>query len=550
MESAAAMAAMHSDGRPNGGNNTMHPLSEIEEAFASPRGHLRSASLRVPRDERIRDEEVLKMGTDGTWLPRRLVLNKTHLYFLRVDDDEEGVIDSIELVNVREVKKSSPSGLIAALQTNGRRTSSTTGMPALTRVPSLSQKQMKAMRRANLLKAQSESKKDVTLGATDTYAFEIQSMAGDAFEIGRDYYIRTQTKESQEEWVAITQQTVKNVKAELAKQVHRVVRMQHLLRYAYHSTAVQLVVVGLIIANFAILALQAEIRPSSSPDRDELFADIDLAFTILFCVEVLINLLGHWFMEFFKDGWNCFDFTIVALSVLQRAISDLPGLSHIRILRVFRVLRVFGRLENLRRIISSITASLLPVLQAFLIGLIVCFIYAIIGVEYFADTAPLSFATFSRAVYTLFGVVAFQKWTDDIAAFDDDNSINYGPVVYIYSYVIIVVWVLLQVVVAVLLENFFSATASDKEQTAKARAIEERAITSPLDPLLQIISSQFDTSVDLSNRIRTLFEALDMDKEGFLTFSSLRHGLAHLHLHTKIALSQDDYNAMVDVPGL
>eukprot|EP00961_Rhodomonas_salina_P054453 731664-Rhodomonas_salina.1 len=43
------------------------------------------------------------------------------------------------------------------------------------------------------------------------------------------------------------------------------------------------------------------------------------------------------------------------------------------------------------------------------------------------------------------------------------------PVVYIYSYVIIVVWVLLQVVVAVLLENFFSATASDKEQTAKAR---------------------------------------------------------------------------------
>lgn len=41
------------------------------------------------------------------------------------------------------------------------------------------------------------------------------------------------------------------------------------------------------------------------------------------------------------------------------------------------------------------------VIQAFTIGLMVTFIYAVIGVEYFGDDAKESFGTFSRAVYTV-----------------------------------------------------------------------------------------------------------------------------------------------------
>ena len=43
-------------------------------------------------------------------------------------------------------------------------------------------------------------------------------------------------------------------------------------------------------------------------------------------------------MPFLQDGWNCFDFVIVALSLVELLAEGVSGLS---MLRSFRLLRVF-----------------------------------------------------------------------------------------------------------------------------------------------------------------------------------------------------------------
>ena len=97
---------------------------------------------------------------------------------------------------------------------------------------------------------------------------------------------------------------------------------------------------------------------------------LDTFFTIIFTVELAINAFAHWFRPFVSDGWNAFDCIVVSLSLVALGPMSMP-INVLRSLRAFRVVRLFGRMGTLRDIVSSLTAAILPVLNAFLIMLIV-----------------------------------------------------------------------------------------------------------------------------------------------------------------------------------
>ncbi len=97
---------------------------------------------------------------------------------------------------------------------------------------------------------------------------------------------------------------------------------------------------------------------------------LDTLFTALFTAELAINAYAHWFRSFALDGWNMFDSIVVSLSLVALGPIDMP-INVLRSLRAFRVVRLFGRMGALRDIIASLTAAIVPVLNAFLIMLIV-----------------------------------------------------------------------------------------------------------------------------------------------------------------------------------
>eukprot|EP00961_Rhodomonas_salina_P231769 3131113-Rhodomonas_salina.1 len=59
----------------------------------------------------------------------------------------------------------------------------------------------------------------------------------------------------------------------------------------------------------------------------------------------------------------------------------------------------------------------------------------------------------------LFQLTAGNAWIGELPAYNDDGHLDPGVVTYLVSYIVIVNWTLLQVTVAVLLDNFVSGTA-------------------------------------------------------------------------------------------
>ncbi len=90
-----------------------------------------------------------------------------------------------------------------------------------------------------------------------------------------------------------------------------------------------------------------------------------------------------------------------AVSLASLMLSDLPGISVLRLMRTFRVLRLFNKLRSLRTLINALAASLVPVFNAFIIMVLILVIYAILGVELFQNRNPEAFGTFAIASYTV-----------------------------------------------------------------------------------------------------------------------------------------------------
>ena len=76
---------------------------------------------------------------------------------------------------------------------------------------------------------------------------------------------------------------------------------------------------------------------------------------------------------------------------------------------------------------------------------------SIMGVNLFRGTAPDNFGNFVRGLSTMFRLTAGETWIDGVDAYDENGKPYYGTALFIYSYIVINVWILLQVSVAVLL---------------------------------------------------------------------------------------------------
>ena len=94
------------------------------------------------------------------------------------------------------------------------------------------------------------------------------------------------------------------------------------------------------------------------------------AFTAVFTAELLVNLFAHWLRPFLANPWSLLDAFIVLMSLVALGHANIP-VTVLRLMRAFRVVRLFGRLHALRKIITALSASIVPMMNAFLILFII-----------------------------------------------------------------------------------------------------------------------------------------------------------------------------------
>ena len=103
---------------------------------------------------------------------------------------------------------------------------------------------------------------------------------------------------------------------------------------------------------------------------------LNLFFTILFATELALNLYAKWFTPFFTNGWCLLDLAVVGTSLIGLAPVNLP-VSLILSLRAIRVIRIFGKIKEWRKLLTALSFSIPPMMNAFSIILIIAAICAI-----------------------------------------------------------------------------------------------------------------------------------------------------------------------------
>jgi voltage-gated sodium channel len=213
---------------------------------------------------------------------------------------------------------------------------------------------------------------------------------------------------------------------------------QNAVREFYGTQKVQMSVAGLIFANFLVSSIHAQISPGDDPEPGSFFFVQEWLFGILFLLELIWNMYGSWWGEFWSSGWNWFDFVIVMISLLSLVMKDLPGISVLRLFRAFRVFRLFKRIKSLKLIIDGVLASLPGVANAFIVLGILMGIWSIMGVEFFGEESPDEFGTFLAAMFTMWQIMTMDSWASSIARkiiFVDDKA--FVGALYFISFVFI-----------------------------------------------------------------------------------------------------------------
>jgi len=251
---------------------------------------------------------------------------------------------------------------------------------------------------------------------------------------------------------------------------------QKFMKDSYLLNSVQYGVAGLIFANFIVSAAEAQVLATEGSMEDDIFKVFDFFFTIIFTVEVLWNLYGHFLLEFWESGWNWFDFVIVVISLMVLSGSNLPGMSIFRLFRAFRVFRLFKRIKSLKLIIEGVFGALPGVSQAFVVLSVLMGIWSILGVQTYGPHDPAHFGNFFKAMFTMFQVMTMDSWSSGIARNiifgpeDDPNgyAAGIGGVIFFITYIFGAGIVMTNVVVAILLEKYLKVTSGKLEITDNA----------------------------------------------------------------------------------
>lgn len=138
---------------------------------------------------------------------------------------------------------------------------------------------------------------------------------------------------------------------------------------------------------------------------------LDYFITFVFLIEIVIRMFAERsIIDFFKSGWNIFDFIIVTVSLIP--IESLNSILLARLVRVFRLLRLVSFIPQFRILIESFLKAIPRVGYILLFMFVEFYIFAAIGSILFSEISPLHWGNVGLAMLTLFQTATLEGWPD------------------------------------------------------------------------------------------------------------------------------------------
>jgi voltage-gated sodium channel len=250
-------------------------------------------------------------------------------------------------------------------------------------------------------------------------------------------------------------------------------RIKWLARVVY-SSQFELVIAFIILVNAVSLALLT--MPEIDPETRNTLSELDKFALYIYLVELIMRLVSYgkrpW--EFFRQGWNVFDFTIVVLS-----FGVFTGETIIlRLLRIFRLIRIFRFLPEVRVLTSSVVKSLPPLMSVGVLIFLALFIYGMAGVYLFGEQLPDSWGNITLALTSLFILLTLENFPNYL---EEAVAISPWALPFYLSYIFIVVFTVLNVLIGIVLNAMDEARQENKER--KRKMIELDTIVHEVDDI-------------------------------------------------------------------
>eukprot|EP00347_Sterkiella_histriomuscorum_P008485 403344914 len=165
-------------------------------------------------------------------------------------------------------------------------------------------------------------------------------------------------------------------------------RFRKFLLEKVSSNKFEYLMIGFIVANSVLLALDNPLNDPNSQMSDVLFK-IDGVLTAAFLLEAAIKIIAYGFAfcgstSYIRNSWNIADLLIAILSLVSLIVSsqDLSVLKVLRLLKVLRPIRVISKNEGLKISIRSLGIALPGIFNVIIITLVFHLIFGVIGINY------------------------------------------------------------------------------------------------------------------------------------------------------------------------
>ncbi len=243
-------------------------------------------------------------------------------------------------------------------------------------------------------------------------------------------------------------------------------RIKWLTRIVYSQTF-ELCIAGIIFLNAVALALLT--IPGIDAATRESLERFDQAALWIFVAELVVRIFSYgskpW--NFFKTGWNVFDFIIIGLS---------PFLANqtliLRLLRIFRLIRIFRFLPEVRVLTRSITRSLPPLMSMSVLIFLALFIYGMAGVYLFGDEMPEQWGDITAALTSLFILLTLEEFAIYLV---DGLAVSPWALPYYISYVFVIVFTILNVLIGVVLNAMDEARQENRDREEEIKRLQNFA---------------------------------------------------------------------------
>ncbi len=220
-----------------------------------------------------------------------------------------------------------------------------------------------------------------------------------------------------------------------------------------------------IIIIFYALVLGVRTYESIVIPLEDLFLFLDYTVTIYFLIEIIIRMVGEKeFKNFFKDGWNIFDFLVVVITLIPFEQSDYAMIA--RLARVFKVMRLITVRPELKMIIDVLVKSIPAIVDIIILLFIIFYIYAIIGSFLFQDLESGLWKNFLTAMLTLFRVLTFEDWTDVMYEAMEKYEMSW---LFFVSFIIIAAFVFFNLFIAVIINEMEKHSNKDQHEAEQEK---------------------------------------------------------------------------------